>query len=431
MLDQTKKKSGIWLVICVTTLVLGGGLLVSCGYKPPEEAGQTADGTGEEAGGESQTETGTDAGMTEEAEAEAEASEDGWTGGYDVNHAYNNMICYYDGYTYISRADGIYRRKDGAVPDAYNGTTEELVYEDFYPLKRGMELYYGWLYFCGGEKSDVKDTNGCIYRMNLEDLSVERLTDAMTNIYGVSIYEDKLYAGVFGETDLKQIGFQLDGVGHITEELDDNAPDFLYREFNDYSRIRMDAMMASDEEDGQEYWKQLADMYCPVLDVAACKKMLNGSVVVSKYKDELQHSLYLETPKGEYVYLCDALDDGVVTPEGVCYQEGGDGDIWFVDYETKTRRRIWTNEASAEVVIVNYDSEYLYFVMRDVMGEDRQNRFCRVGFEGGEAEELCLLPEFMPQAVLNNCAVVGNILYFNEKVLEYAPLSVELPEKFG
>ncbi len=82
----------------------------------------------------------------------------------------------------------------------------------------------------------------------------------------------------------------MDENGRITGLLDETADDFLFREYNDYMELQLSVWNNEVEYDSEEYWgimEQLKGRYEAVMDVAACKKILNGNQIVSKYKDEL------------------------------------------------------------------------------------------------------------------------------------------------
>lgn len=292
---------------------------------------------------------------------------------FDVNNEYNEMIRCYGDEVYIARTDGIYRLSD-------DGASEELLYANDYQIRRGMELYQDHLYFCGSAKRGDQD-GATIYRMDLNTLEVEDALAVFSSVfdalYHITIYEDKLYViSGYGQ----RIGFELDGSGLITVPLDTEAEDFLFKEDNEYWGLQLKIWNNEVEYDSEEYWDtvdQMSGMYRSLIDVAACERMLNGDHVVIKYKDEFFTSVYLKKKEGDYEFLCDVNSyPPLVTETGVYYfADGSNSVIWYVDYETKTRQKIWEREDRmyGETQLVNYDQEYIYFTASNEIGHDTEN----------------------------------------------------------
>lgn len=295
MFDLGTKKKGFLsaVMVCIAFPVMG--LVVSCGYQTNETV-QTDTNTGETAAAETESaESGT------ETESQNAAEQSG-SESFDYNNEYNEMARVYKNNVYLAKENGIYCIKDGQG----DGT---LLYQDDYRLRRRMEIDQNFLYFCGSVlRGD--EFGATIYRM---DLDTGEIVDALAafsqkfeSLYNISIYEGNLYvAGDHGS----RIGFALDQNGGITRPLDEKTDDFLYREYNDYVELEWKKNWDT-EYDSDEYRdlaEQLGEKYAAVIDVGACKKLLNGSQVVSRYKNEALRSFYLEKKDGTYELLCDSV----------------------------------------------------------------------------------------------------------------------------
>lgn len=437
MLDTGRRKKGIAGMALTCILLLALGLMVSCGYKPEEGTvkGQQ-DGQGTE-NGESvradrqQSDTGDDtgngaqSGLGQEQDVGEEDTSEVSDIPYDPNNEYNEMIRLYDGQLFIARQDGIYRLSD-------DGETEELVYANDYGMRRGMEIYQDGLYFCGSSKTGGQEGHNIhIYRMDLNTYEVEdefalfsRVFDAL---YDITITDGKLYvtSGYYGT----KMGFELDGDGRIIKTLDAEAEDFLYKEDNDYWSLQWKVFnneVSFGSEEYEELMEKASGMYRGVIDLAACGKMLNGDQVVMKYKDELLSSIYLKKPDGNYEFLCDtvAAFPVLVTETGVYYPPYESSAIWYVDYETKTQRKIWEADGRErkEIQLANYDRDYLYFTSERYLGRDQEgvsvNEYylMRVPRWGeGKAEKVYRFEDGNnPVGLQRKCAVADGKMFFED-----------------
>lgn len=419
MLDSSVRKKGYFSIVVAGVLILTMSLVVSCGYKPDETA-TTIVLKNESTQKEPDLKT---ADTTGNSEAEIPVTEPQTP--FEYNHEYNEMIRVYRDTVYVSRPDGIYCIKDGE--------TEELIYENTYALRRGMELYQDFLFFCGSAQRGDKEA-ATIYRM---DLKTHEVTDALAlysqifeAFYNISVYEDKLYVSSgYG----KKIGFELNSNGEIGKLLDDTAEDFLYKEYNDYMELELNRWNVS--FDSEEYWKIVEEQetkYRAALDVASCKKMLDGKQVVSQYKDEMLVSLYLENEDGTYEYLCDSVGAYplLITETGIYYMPKEDGKVWYIDYETKKSEEIYGENTAGgvdNISLMNYDSEYIYLLKYRHIGEIRngdtvsavyETYIIRVPRQGGEAEKVYYFEEDAgsngPLGMYRRCAVHDGKMYFEE-----------------
>lgn len=416
MMDEKKKKKGVCLLGLTVLLVAAMGLMVSCGYGNQAQQGESQRESGTPGISEdvqdnelSSVQNGMD---SEPDSADTENKEEEIP--FDYNNEYNEMLRRYKDDTYLSREDGIYRLRDGEE--------ETCVFENTYEMRRGMELYQDALYFCGSCMRG-EEQQATIYRMDLNTLAVEDLLAAFSRnfqaLFGISIYEGNLYVA----QDMgMRIGFALDEEGRIRGSLDETAEDFLFREYNEYMKVSV--LLYEPDADNEKIWGELKDKYRALIDVGACKKMLGGNQVVQKYKDELMNSVYLETPEGEYEFLCDIVGFPVlVTETGVYYAADESGDIWYVDYETKKQEKIYEREEEewAEILLVNYDAEYLYFSKSRHLGLDEdgsdisEDYLMRVPRAGGRAEEVFALDEGMNTFYLQSrSAIDENYIYFRD-----------------
>lgn len=406
VMDTKKKKRGFFSIIITAGIILTVSVFVSCGYKPEDEA---------------ENEIISDNSMQKEPEAEQKDSEaenaEVPARLFDYNHEYNQMLRCYKNDIYLDRKDGIYRVKGGKGE-------EELVFQNTYQLSRGMEIYQDSLYFCGSVQRGGEE-KATIYRMHFDTFEVEDalalFSQNFDDLYHLTVYEGRLYAA---SGYAKRIGFDLDAEGRIIKMLDETADDFLFREYNDYMELQLSIWNNDVKYDSEEYWDviaQLNNRYAAVIDVAACKKMLNGSQIVSKYKDELLRSIYLETPDGTYEHLCDVIGfPMIVTENGLYYAMDESGEIWFTDFETGASQKIYEKKGQEweQVYLVNYDDDYIYLLKTRSIGYDLENNrveenyLVRVSRQGKEAQKVYQFESGFNLNRLMNCAVYGNRMYF-------------------
>lgn len=407
MLDSGRKKKGFLCIALVGVVMMTMSVFISCGYKPYE-------GDGENVVGQTDVERNDvhENLIQERVEAEGIIQEEEQKP-FDYNHEYNQILRCYKDNIYLAEPDGIYCVNE-------NGA-KELIYENIYQYARGMEIYQEFLYFCGSAQRGEKEA-ATIYRMNLDTYEVEDelavFSQLFDFLYHISIYDDKLYvASGYG----KRIGFELNENGQIYRQLDETAEDFLYREYNDYVDLEVQRMNVA--YDSEEYWTLVEERnqrYVPVMDVAACKKLLQGKQVVSRYKDEMYRSIYLEEA-GAYEYLCDTLYGLplLVTNAGVYYASGERGDISYVDYATKTVKQLYMVERLDEAILVNFDADYIYLIRTCDVGLDENNHWIqetyltRVPREGGESESVYQLEDdLLKNGPLIQCGVYENYAFF-------------------
>ena len=309
---------------------------------------------------------------------------------FSYNNVHNGMVRCYGDEIYIALENGIYRLK--------NETGEgELIYPNLYWRRGGMETDNGFLYFCGSAQRGEEET-ATVYRMNLETMETEDALAVFSQrfdvLYDISIYEGKLYVS---DGNNQKIGFQLSENGEIAKQLDETAADFLYKENNDYMALELAKRNAAVEEEYRRLAEEQEGRYSAVADVASCKKMLQGRHVVSRYKDELLRSIYLESENGTRQYLCDATGFPIlVTETGLYYAPDEGREIWYVDFAAGTRERFYAGNAEGclEAVLINYDADYVYLLQKRDMGYDMvQNRIeqiflLRVPREGGSPQQV-------------------------------------------
>ncbi|MCM1153898.1 MAG: hypothetical protein NC314_00800 [Roseburia sp.] len=408
---KKEQKKGVADLLAAGALILMMSVVVSCGQQSGEGQADTADR-------ESADEKGLSDNVLEEdipGETEAES-----TSNFDYNHEYNNMIRVYDGDVYVDREDGIYLVKGGEGE-------EKLLFANSYSQRRGMELYQHFLFFSGSvEREDAGAAT--IYRMDLE---TQKVIDALAvhsqffeYLHNISIYEDKLYvAEGFGH----RLGFALTSDGEIGQRLDEDADGFLYKESNEYVELTMQMINSSNDSDEyQTLVEKEAGMYQPFVDVAACKKLLHGNLVVSRYKDEACREAYLEHEDGTYEYICDISDPyGLVTEGGLYYLDGVSGDILYVDFDSKQPKTIYKQpQEQALICLCTYDEDYIYFMTNKHLGFDEEDKsvheIClqRVSRQGGDSEKLYQFEEGMewrtPWNFFGRCGVYGNDMYSEE-----------------
>ena len=441
--DSGRKKKGIFGMELAAIAVMSITIFVSCGYQSygangGQVTGQAAEQTTEQAAertwaDEKQENENLTPKDTEENAAE---TEDAYIS-FDYNHEYNKLIRCYGDNVYLEAADGIYCIKnDGA---------KERIYENSYQYQRGMEIYQNFLYFCGSAQRG-EDEAATIYRMNLDTQEVEDALAVFSQVfdvlYHISIYEDKLY--VASGLEAKRIGFALSRNGQIIRQLDEKGEDFLYKQYNECMDLDWRRMQVP--YDSEEYWnlaEESKKRYYPVMDVAACKKLLRGKQVVSRYKDELYRSIYLENENGAYEFLCDAAYylSPIITDTGVYYVSNERGDIGYVDYVTKTPQLFYAVEETEEVTPVNYDADYIYLIQSCDVGLDansdwiEETYLLRIPRQGGEAETVYQFEgDLQEYGSLARCAVYDGYLFFEL----HDPISLEVdaartydPEDYG
>ncbi len=373
----------------IAGVILAAGLLAACGNRPgkADEAaavdgsapdGSTAkngglagqrdredgDGTGQAKGS-----GGKEEGAQGETGRDSEKGENAETTPFDYNHGYNEIIRYYENNLYLSREDGIYLLEGGEGEG-------KLIFQNPYILRRGMEIDQGFLYFCGSVIRGNEETS-TVYRMDLGTLEVKDALAAFSRkfefLHDLSIYDGKLYVS---DGEGQKTGFELDREGNAGRQLDSEAEDFLYREYNEYMELEAAKWNGAEEEEYGELAEEQAKKYQAVMDVAVCKRMLQGVQVVSRYKDELLQSIYLEYENGVYEYLCDAVDfPMLVTETGLYYAAEESGEIWYVDFNTKSPEKIFARGESgwSEISLVNYDADYIYLLQKRYAGEEGGN----------------------------------------------------------
>lgn len=423
LLEIGQRKKGILGIVFVAVFFFSISLMISCGYEQDKED----EGKQEAAEKEEQTADNRVPGSVDKAEdgnKETDGGEDGnWKLSFDYNHEYNEGIRVYGDDLFIAGEDGIYYVAGGEGQ-------KQLLYENRYPYRRGMEIYGNSLYFCGSAVRGEEET-ATIYRMDLLTFETEDALSLFSrtfdSLYNISVYEDKLYVAEGYEN---RIGFELNKDGRIINQLDENSEDFLYREYNDYMTLEREKY---DMEIGSAEYLKLCEeqswQYRAVIDVAACKKLLNGRQIVSRYKDEASRGVYLEYEDGSYEHLCDVSGyPMLVTQTGLYYSPDIDGrEIWYIGYEEKIPRQIYKSQGRdyKEISLVNYDADFVYLIQSFRMGtyEDestaRETYLIRIKREGGEAEKVF---RFEPDdksinsslSLYRHCAVYGDHMYMED-----------------
>ncbi|MCM1184062.1 MAG: hypothetical protein NC337_11890 [Roseburia sp.] len=410
VMDEGARKGGRIGILVACGIVLMTSTVVSCGYRPEAAT------AGMEAEDLEETTAGAEAEGLEPSQAAFGDTEP--ETGFDYNHAYNGMLRVYGEDVYLAREDGIYKVSGGAGGEA-------LVYANDYALSRGAELYRNYLYFCGTtQRGDMEAAT--LYRMDLDTLEV---TDALaafgnvfTGLHQISIYEDKLYVA----TDYAghRIGFQLRPDGTVGSRLDETAADFLYRENNTYADLTLRMVMEADMERIARLKDAQNGMYQAVLDVASCRRLLHGRLLVSRCNpnDDLSRCLYLENGDGGYEYLCDIREWPLLAVEDGVYYVAMDGGIRYLDFADRQERRLWeqTREWS-QISLLTYDASYLYFVKSRPVGFDARDvavseeYLMRVPRQGGEAERVYRFEGdagfALSEGLCGNCGVYGDTMY--------------------
>lgn len=434
MLDTSAKKKGILSIVTMAVFILIMGVIVSCGYKEGDSAtendGSDAGGTlNEDAvlsdGGNLHTdESGSDGsgagnGMTESSTGQKE---------FDYNHVYNDVIRVDQGNLYLAKKDGIYYLEGGQGE-------EQLLYADDYDgyRSRGMELDGKYLYFCG-KAPEEKGDEATVYRMDLETREVVDALAAFNLEYpdylitNVSVYEGNLYVAAGAAS--ARFGFVLNENGEAARQLDQQAEDFLYREYNEYMRLELVKLNNEYEYGSEEYWELVEEQsrkYLAVMDVASAKKLLGGRQVVSQYKDESLISIYLENEDGTYEYVCDTTGfPMLVTDTGIYYPDIS-GEIWYADFETKQAARFYAGKERepVEISLVTYDADYVYLLENKNIGEDMENNnvteeyIVRVPRTGGEAQKVYRFEEqvtaYGETGWYRHCGVYDGRMYFDNR----------------
>ena len=448
MLDAGIKKSGRLSIVLAAILVLMMGIVVSCGYK------QGNDGTGNSGviGGDGLADEDTVSGIDgnpysdgNEAERDSRAEDDSVAAGntagnivgldtFDYNHVYNGVIRCYEGDLYLAKADGIYYVEGGQGE-------EQLLYANTCERPRGMEIDGKNLYFSGSAPAE-RNSVATVYRM---DLDTHEVVDALAGfelelpdylITNVSVYEGNLYVAL--GTASVRTGFALDEKGDAVSRLDDEAPDFLYREYNDY--MKGEISQFNSEYDSEEYWKLTEEkhqMYQAVMDVASCKKLLDGRQVVSQYKDESVISIYLENEDGTYEYLCDTPGVPMLVTESGIYYKDLSMEIWYIDFETKQkdvfyRRSDRDDREWSDLSMVTYDADYVYMIQHKHIGDYYHNDgvsidkgtveeyyLVRVSRADGEGQKVYRFPEDVSMygdgGWYRHCGVYNGRMYFDNR----------------
>lgn len=434
MLDTDAKKRGILSIVIVTALILIMGFAVSCGYKAdgegtaensaadaannlPDGGSGLNEGVRPSAGGEGSASSENPDGMAENLAEQKE---------FDYNHVYNDAFRVWQGDLYLAKNDGIYCLQ-GSQGE------EQLIYSNAYEehMSRGMEIDGKYLYFCG-RAPDEKEDNATVYRMDLETREVVDALAAFNLAYpdylitNVSVYEGNMYVAVGAASE--RFGFVLNENGEAVEQLDQQAEDFLYREYNEYMRAEIEWL--NSEYDSEEYW-QLAEeqnqRYLAVLDVASAKKLLDGRQVVSQYKDESLRSIYLENEDGTYEYLCDTTGfPMLVTDKGIYYPDIT-GEIWYENFETKQAVRFYGRQdrEQADPYLITYDADYIYLLENKDIGVDMEDNnvaetyIVRVPITGGEVQKVYRFQEqistYGENGWYRHCGVYDGRMYFDNR----------------
>lgn len=455
MLDAGIKKSGRLSIVLAAILVLMMGIVVSCGYKQgndgtgnsgavggdglaDEDAVSGIDGNPYSAGNEAEGDSraaDASAAVSDAAAGDANGNIAGWDA-FDYNHVYNEVLRCYEGDLYLARKDGIYYIEDGQGE-------ETLLYANAYEGPRGMELDGPNLYFCGRTPEGAGAT---VYRMNLTTHEVvdalagfelklqEKLADYL--ITNVSVYEGNLYVAL--GTASARIGFALDEKGDAVSQLNDEADDFLYKEYNNY--METEIAQLNSEYDSEEYWKLAeakSQMYQAVIDVASCKKLLDGRQVVSQYADESSINVYLEDENGTYEYLCNTPGIPMLVTESGIYYQDISMEIWYVDFETKQKEvfyRIRERDSRewSETSLVTYDADYVYMIQHKRIGDYYHNDgasidkgtveeyyLIRVSRADGEGQKVYRFPEnvsmYGDSGWYRHCGVYNGRMYFDNR----------------
>ena len=435
MLDTGAKKKGMLSIVTMSVLIVVMGVIVSCGYKAGEGSGDSGNGgagNGSAADGELQGEDEQKTGHSDENTSE---ENDVGNGGlvnteesenFDYNHVYNDIIRCYQGDLYLAKEDGIYYLKGGQEEG-------ELLYSNPYAVHRGMEIDGKYLYFSGSASEEKEDT-ATVYRMDLE---THEVVDALAQfsmeysdylITNVSVYEGNLYAAIGAASE--RYGFVLNENGEAVSRLDQQAADYLYREYNEYMKLELIKYNNEYEYGSEEYWELVEaqdQKYLAVMDVASCKKLLGGRQVVSQYKDELLRSIYLENEDGTYEHVCDTMGFPTLVTETGLYYPDASGEIRYADFETKQKVKFYGgNERElVELSLITYDADYIYLLQNKHIGYDMENNnvmesyLVRVPRMGGNAQKVYRFDEqvrtYGDSGWYRHCGVYDGRMYFDNR----------------
>lgn len=413
MLDTGAKKRGILSIVTMAAFILVIGVVVSCGYKEEDsDTGLRAD--------ESEAKSG----VTGEGTVESLTGQNE----FDYNHVYNDVIRVYQGDLYLAKRDGIYYLQGGKGE-------EQLIYAnvcDGYRSRR-MEIDGKYLYFRGSAPEE-KEGVETVWRMDLETHEVVDALAAFNLEYpdylitNVSVYEGNLYVAIGAASE--RFGFMLNENGEAVEQLDQQAEDFLYREYNEYMKLELVKLNNEYEYGSEEYWELVeaqGQKYLAVMDVASCKKLLDGRQVVSQYKDESQRSIYLENEDGTYEYVCDTTGfPMLVTDMGIYYPDIS-GKIWYADFETKQAVKFYERQDrdQADPSLITYDADYVYLLEEKDIGEDMDNNnvtedyIVRVPRTGGDVQKVYRFKErvnaYGETGWYRHCGVYDGWMYFDNR----------------
>lgn len=435
MLDTGAKKKGIVSIVLAAAFILVMGVAVSCGYKAGEggtavENNNTEDGSGMQNGEDGlydeDRQNGGESGSQDDGPGGEMAESGADRSGFDYNHAYNDVIRYWQGDLYLAKEDGIYCLQGGQGE-------EQLLYESSYDdyRSRGMEIDGNYLYFCGQASAEKEDTV-TVCRMDLE---THEVVDALAGfdlgyedvlITNISVYEGNLYVALGAASE--RLGFSLNENGQAVSQLDQQAEDFLYREHNEYMRTEIERLNA--EFASEEYW-ELCEVqnqrYQAVIDVASCRKLLGGRQVVSQYKDESLRSIYLENEDGTYDYVCDIMNSPPLVTESGVYYDDISGDIWYADFATKQTAVFYARKdrEPVELSLMTYDADYVYLLQNRNIGDDRENNevtetyIVRAPRDGGEAQKVYRfegqVDTYGADGWYRHCGVYDGRMYFDNR----------------
>lgn len=181
------------------------------------------------------------------------------------------------------------------------------------------------------------------------------------------------------------------------------------------------------EYDSEEYWnlaKQLAQKYMPDMDVGACKKLLNGNQIVSKYKNEAERSFYVEKEDGTYEPLCDANCFSTIIAESGMYYKDERNRIWYVDFAAGQSELFYENPSRElyEIELVNYDAAYVYATqernigyMADGYGVT-ETYLIRIPRAGGDTQKVYRFEYsgISGRGLYSHCAVYNGRMYLEQ-----------------
>lgn len=202
---------------------------------------------------------------------------------------------------------------------------------------------------------------------------------------------------------------------------------FLYREYNDYVELQWKRDQNT-TYDSEEYWKlteQLTQKYMPAMDVGACKKMLDGSQIVSRYKNEAERSFFIERDDGIYEPLCDAGYFSTIITEGGMYYKDERNRIWYVDLAAGQPELFYENPSRElyEIELVNYDAEYVYATQERTIGYMAdgygvaETYLIRIPRAGGDTQKVYRFeyPGIPGRGLYSHCAVYDGRMYLEQQ----------------